>query len=38
VYYIKKFKAYYEGDWDAGLPSGLGKIYFANGAYFEGPF
>lgn len=34
VYYLKKFNAYYEGEWDAGQPSGLGKLYFANGAYF----
>lgn len=37
-YYINKYKAYYEGGWNAGQPTGTGKLYFDNGAYFEGPF
>jgi hypothetical protein len=37
-YYIKKFEACYEGDWKNKRPNGIGKLYFQNGSYFEGPF
>jgi hypothetical protein len=35
-YYINKKNVYYVGQWKKGRPNGKGRVYFTNGAYFEG--
>ena len=37
-YLILHKNAVYEGEWFRGKPHGRGKLYYKNGAYFEGEF
>lgn len=37
-YLILHKSALYEGEWFQGQPHGRGKLYYANGSYFEGEF
>ena len=35
---MNRYKATYLGEWNNGQPNGIGKLYYPNGSYFEGPF
>lgn len=36
IFYIKRKKGYYHGEWKDKKPEGFGRFYFDNGMYYEG--
>ena len=38
MYYLFQYAAYYDGEWENGLPHGFGRLIYDDGSIYEGCF